>query len=372
MDMQDVSKLNRERMLVAAALEEPDQVPVWMDLDCRYLVAPADFGLADYVMYFCPSVQLDLLLEARAKFNGLIFIRPHYNVAVEASAFGCKIRWPREGDTADPTIWPIVKTPEDVVELEVPDPYLDGLYPADLDGCRYMRRELRSRHLDVPLWMGYGIRGPLTEAVMLLGGLVGGQFGQESMRRPLEWMDLHPDAMDELVKKCTENAVAYIRAMWDVVGEQQELMLCDDFSSFLSPEQFERFSLPYLSRIFEEFDHPLNMYHNCHQTNHLIERIPDTQAKIFHLGPPGMCDLGRAKALIGRKICLMGNVNPDTTLLNGTVEEVDADARRCIEAAASEGGFILAEASGVRRGTPDENVRALIGAADKYGKYAKN
>lgn len=368
-NLEDISQVNRDRMLAAASLKEPDQVPVWFDLDTRYFCAPEGYGVKDYVMHFCPSLMLNLMLEARRKFKGLTFVRPHFNVAIESSAFGCKIRWPDKGEAQDVVISPIVKTSQDVKELEVPNPYLDGLFPADFDSYRFMRKELADRGLDIPIWMGYGIRGPFTLAAILSGGLPAGLFNEDSMARILDWVKNQPGVAQELIKKCTETIIAYIRAQREVMGIEQEIMLCDDFSSYLSPEQFEEFSVPYLARIYKEFDHPLNIYHNCHPTNHQIELIPETQAKIFHLGPEKACDLARAKKLIGRRICLMGNINPDTTLVSGGPQEVEADARRCIEMAAEGGGFILAEASGVRRGTPDENVYAVIDAAEKYGKY---
>jgi uroporphyrinogen decarboxylase len=56
-------------------------------------------------------------------------------------------------------------------------------------------------------------------------------------------------------------------------------------------------------------------------------------------------------------------------LLNGTPEEVEGEGRRCIRSAAQGGGFILGSGCEVPRNTPPENLKAMVRAAEKYGRY---
>lgn len=57
-------------------------------------------------------------------------------------------------------------------------------------------------------------------------------------------------------------------------------------------------------------------------------------------------------------------------MLNGTVADVTREAKACIDAAASGGGFILATGDQCGRDTPDDNIFALVEAAKTYGRYA--
>ena len=57
------------------------------------------------------------------------------------------------------------------------------------------------------------------------------------------------------------------------------------------------------------------------------------------------------------------------TLLRGTPDDVEREARECIEAAAEGGGFILASGDGVIAGTPFENIFKMVETGEKFGKY---
>ncbi|MBI3788525.1 MAG: hypothetical protein HY276_09775, partial [Ignavibacteriales bacterium] len=57
------------------------------------------------------------------------------------------------------------------------------------------------------------------------------------------------------------------------------------------------------------------------------------------------------------------------TMLNGSVREVEEEAKTCIDAAAEGGGFILATGDQCGRDTPDENLFALVEVAKTYGRY---
>jgi uroporphyrinogen decarboxylase len=80
--------------------------------------------------------------------------------------------------------------------------------------------------------------------------------------------------------------------------------------------------------------------------------------------------LGDAKERVGRRVCLMGNVDT-TLLLTGNPSRVEAEAKRCIGDAAIDGGFILSSGCEVPLGAPLENVEAMVVAARKYGTYKR-
>jgi hypothetical protein len=79
-------------------------------------------------------------------------------------------------------------------------------------------------------------------------------------------------------------------------------------------------------------------------------------------------DIFRAREILGGHMCIQGGV-PPTILQAGTPDEVDAYCKKLIEVVGKDGGFILGAGSAIDYAKP-ENIRAMIEAAKKYGKYA--
>ena len=79
--------------------------------------------------------------------------------------------------------------------------------------------------------------------------------------------------------------------------------------------------------------------------------------------------LSLIKSLYGGKLAIRGNMHAHETLLRGRPDDVEREARECIEATAEGGGFILASGDGVIAGTPFENIFRMVEAGEKYGRY---
>jgi len=65
----------------------------------------------------------------------------------------------------------------------------------------------------------------------------------------------------------------------------------------------------------------------------------------------------------------MGNLNTTSIMLNGTVYDVERAAKKAIDDAGANGGFILSTGDQCGRDTPDENIFKLVEVAKTYGKY---
>jgi uroporphyrinogen decarboxylase len=90
------------------------------------------------------------------------------------------------------------------------------------------------------------------------------------------------------------------------------------------------------------------------------------------LDPPplGNVELEEAKARVGRKIFIKGNIDPVHTLLFGTQEKVRKDVRSRIEAGMPGGGFILSTACSVAPHTPRDHIQGLAPLAEEWGRYS--
>jgi uroporphyrinogen decarboxylase len=65
----------------------------------------------------------------------------------------------------------------------------------------------------------------------------------------------------------------------------------------------------------------------------------------------------------------MGNLHTTDVMLRGTRDQVIAAARGAIEAAGASGGFIVSTGDQCGRDTPDQNIRAMVEAVERHGRY---
>ena len=162
----ELLRANRERMLTAAQLKEPDQVPVLLTHQANFTFPDnrSEFGVQ--IAYFFPDVLYRLMKRTWSRYRGQFDICPEFSVMIEPSAFGGLVRWPVDMSEI-PELVPCVRTPEDVASLQVPDPYRDGLMGPTLEVFRYMKHQ----HPEDPIAMPFWSRGPFTLACLLTGYL---------------------------------------------------------------------------------------------------------------------------------------------------------------------------------------------------------
>jgi uroporphyrinogen decarboxylase len=273
-----------------------------------------------------------------------------YGIVVEPSAFGSRIYWP---ENFVPYVkGQLFKDPEDIRNLEPPDPKTDGFMPFVLESIRYIQKNAPQRVKYL-----YAIaRGPFQVASYLRG--------------PTEFLiDLRvrPDVAQKLIDICTETTIQWLKVQLEVIDQPIGIFVPDDVASFLSPELFEKFGLPAYQRIFSEFDGLLKVYHNDADSTHILDLLSQCDFHVFNFSPA--TDIRIVKKGIGKKVCLMGNVDPVNVLLRGKPETVEEECKRCIEIGAPGGGFILSLGGGPSMETPEENIEAMVNAAKKYGSY---
>ena len=80
-------------------------------------------------------------------------------------------------------------------------------------------------------------------------------------------------------------------------------------------------------------------------------------------------DLKKVKERYPGKLCCIGNVDNKTTLVSGSVEEVIAETRECLEIGMPGGGYILSSDHSFHDDIPSENIFAMIETVKKFGKY---
>jgi uroporphyrinogen decarboxylase len=144
-------------------------------------------------------------------------------------------------------------------------------------------------------------------------------------------------------------------------------------AGLISTRHYERFVLPCEARVIAGFKRrcpgtPVYT-HTCGAIGDRLELMAATGTDgIDTLDPPplGTVELAEAKARVGGRLFLKGNVDPVGTLLQASPEAVLADARQRLAVAVAGGGYILSSACSVPPGAPPGNVRQLRRAVEEF------
>jgi len=102
----------------------------------------------------------------------------------------------------------------------------------------------------------------------------------------------------------------------------------------------------------------------------IIDILLNTGIDGLHpIDPMAGMDMGEAKAKIGDRVCLCGNVSCAFSLVSGTAEEVREETKEVIRKAAGGGGLICMSSNSVHSGVKPENYLSMVKAIREFGKY---
>lgn len=189
----------------------------------------------------------------------------------------------------------------------------------------------------------------------------------------MDMMD-QPALLHAIMEKGT--AMAIERGKFHLACGLRVLRLNDSVAnmSVISPQHWKEFVFPYfreVCRSLKDIDPGVLIYtHICGNVLPVMEDIVDTGVDcIGPLDPLGGFTLAQARAVVGKRVSLMGGVNT-MSFVNRTPAELMIEAKTCIEQAGLEGGYILGSGCALPRSTTREHLLALKQAATKYGQYA--
>ena len=281
---------------------------------------------------------------------GFDTVRVFTDLYVQPEAMGAKVRVPLD-ETAHLDS-PAITTIEEIGRLTPHDPHRDGQLPALLEATR---RTLEAIGQEVPVTCG--LEGPFTLASLLAGA--------ENISR---WMLRKPEAVHQLLGLAYEACCRLADAIIDL-GSAPSLTCAMSSSTVISPRHFQEFSQPYLTRLVAHIKSrgiASVGLHICGKTAPIWQGMADTGASCLSID--NMAHLDEAKAAVGDRVCLMGNIPPAEVLLQGTPYDVRATARKCIrEAWDNPKGFILASGCSLPTETPFANIEAMLDAAREVG-----
>lgn len=141
----------------------------------------------------------------------------------------------------------------------------------------------------------------------------------------------------------------------------------------LSPTVYREFILPYDKQIVQAAQEAglLVSYHNCGRGTVFLEDMVSTGAEALETLTPksssGDFDLKNVKGRVGSQMTLNGGFN-ERILADGSTADIRDEVKRCLDAAASDGRYILRTCGQVFDVAPG-NWEAFTDAGREYGKF---
>ena len=264
--------------------------------------------------------------------------------------------------------------------LTIPDAMGLGLYFAEGEGPRFerpLREEWEIRDLTAPdpathlryvLDTVSQVRRSLAGSVPLIG-FSGSPFtlacymiegrGSSDFATVKKMLYERPDLLHRILEINTQAVIAYLNAQ--IEAGAQAVMLFDTWGGMLSHAAYQEFSLAYLRRIIAGLTREREGL-----------RVPNI---VFTKGGGGWLesiaaigcdavgldwtvDIGAARARVGMRVALQGNLDP--AILLSSPQVVQREAAAILASYGKGSGHVFNLGHGISQHTPPENVAALI------------
>ncbi|WP_341676658.1 uroporphyrinogen decarboxylase [Niveibacterium sp. SC-1] len=239
--------------------------------------------------------------------------------------------------------------------LAVPDPHDRLRYV--IDAVSEIRRALDNR---VPL---IGFSGsPFTLACYMVEG-----GGSSDFRHLKHLLYARPELLHHILDVTAEAVTQYLNAQ--IAAGAQAVQIFDTWGGTLTPHAYKEFSLAYMQRIIagltrENEGERVPVIVFTKGGGQWLEEIAACGCDA--VGLDWSTDIGAARARIGDRVALQGNLDPSA--LFGTPESVAAEARRVLDGFGNHPGHVFNLGHGISQFTPPENVAALVEAVHSHSR----
>jgi uroporphyrinogen decarboxylase len=271
--------------------------------------------------------------------------------------------------------------------LTIPDAMGLGLYFAEGEGPKFERplreeREIRdlcapdpTAHLRYVLDTVRQVRKSLAGSVPLIG-FSGSPFtlacymiegrGSSDFASVKKMLYRRPDLLHKILAVNAQAVTDYLNAQ--IEAGAQAVMIFDTWGGMLSDAAYHEFSLAYIKQIIgslkrenEGMRVPSIVF--TKGGGGWLESIADTGCDA--VGLDWTINIGAAKARVGARVALQGNMDP--AVLLSSPEAVQREAVAILEQFGSGPGHVFNLGHGISQFTPPEHVSALIEAVRGFG-----
>ncbi len=333
-----------EALLAVIRGELLNPLPTGFIIDSPWLPNWAGHSILDY--FTSENIWLSAHQKALAAFPGTWFLPgfwSEYGMCTEPSAFGAISMWT---ENEFPFAKRVLQNPEQVDQLEKPNPTQDGLLPFVIKRLTHNRSEIEKSGYKIRFAIA---RGPLNIASFLMGTT---EF--------LTALKTDPDRMHRLLGIITDFLVDWIMVQRECISTIDGLLVLDDLVGFIGKSDFLAFGMPYLQKIFA-LDVAVKFFHNDAPCKVAAPFLAEIGINLLNFGIQHT--ISDMKNWTQNKIVLLGNVPPRDVLAQGTPEQVKECTTQMLQALPDRSRLIVSCAGGMPPGAPTENIRALIDAA---------
>ncbi|TBU98110.1 uroporphyrinogen decarboxylase [Stutzerimonas kirkiae] len=332
-----MTALKNDRFLRALLKQPVDVTPVWMMRQAgRYLPEyRASRARAGDFMALCmnPELACEVTLQPLERYPldaAILFS----DILTVPDAMGLGLFFETgEGPRFRKTVASIA----DIEALPIPDAEKDLGYV--MDAVRTIRRELNGR---VPL---IGFSGsPWTLATYMVEG-----GSSKDFRKSKAMLYENPRAMHALLDKLAQSVTAYLNGQ--IRAGAQAVQIFDSWGGSLSAAAYQAFSLAYMQKIVDGLirEHegrrvPVILF--TKGGGLWLESMAESGAEA--LGLDWTCDIGSARARVGGKVALQGNMDP--SVLFAQPEAIRAEVGRILASYGHGEGHVFNLGHGI---TPD-------------------
>ncbi len=344
-----MTELKNDRFLRALLKQPVDKTPIWIMRQAgRYLPeyralrkqAGSFMDLCQNADLACEVTMQPLRrfdLDAAILFSDILTIPDAMGLGLYFSA--------GEGPRFQRTITSVA----DVKALPDPDP--EGELQYVMNAVRTIRKELDG---SVPL---IGFSGsPWTLATYMVEGGSTKDFGKVK-----GMLYSSPVAMHLLLDKLADSVTSYLNAQ--IAAGAQAVMIFDTWGGALSPEAYKAFSLDYMQKIVSGLTReadgrkvPVVLF--TKGGAQWLESMADTGCDA--LGLDWTINIADAKARVGDKVALQGNMDP--CVLYSTPDVISETAQKIVTDFDGNTGHVFNLGHGIHQHINPDNVKALVDA----------
>ena len=350
-----MTEMKNDRLLRALLRQPVDMTPVWVMRQAgRYLPEyravrekAGDFKMLCTTPELACEVTLQPLrrfaLDAAILFSDILTI---------PDAMGLELYF-TEGE--GPHFKKPVRSVADVEALPVPDPETELRYV--MDAVRLIRRELNGR---VPL---IGFAGsPWTLATYMVEG-----GGSRDFAHAKRMMFDQPKLMHRLLDTLARAITTYLNAQ--VAAGAQALMVFDTWGGILTPRDYGEFSLRYMEQIV----HGVAREHEGRRVPVILFTKNGGQwlqamaeSGCDALGVDWTTDLGDARARVGGRVALQGNMDP--SILYASPERIHGEVGTILASYGHGSGLVFNLGHGVHPQVDPEKVAVMVDAVHELSR----
>jgi uroporphyrinogen decarboxylase len=348
-----MSELGNDCLLRALLREPVERTPVWMMRQAgRYLPEyRATREKAGSFLKLCttPELACEVTIQPLERYPldaAILFS----DILTIPDAMGLGLSF-QEGE--GPRFAHPVRSRADIERLPIPDPENDLRYV--MDTVRLVRKTLAGR---APL---IGFAGsPWTLACYMVEG-----GGSRDFAKVKSMLYGEPAAMHALLDKLARAVALYLNAQ--IAAGAQAVMLFDTWGGVLTTEDYREFSLRYAAQVRAELTRegggrrvPAVLF--TKGGGLWLEAM--AEAGFDALGLDWTCDIGRARARVGDKVALQGNLDP--IALYAPPEVIRQRVQAILERFGPGSGHVFNLGHGILPDVPPEHAGAMIAAVHEF------